>query len=228
MYYYQFNPGDYLRDTAHLEPLEDLAYRRLLDLYYDQEGPISLETDWVSRRIRLGSDVVARVLEEFFERTEKGWKMARCDAEIANYKAKADRARKNGKLGGRPKKTDRVISRNPEKTGSKANHKPLTNNQSTTPLIPQGGNLPFDSDRFKQAWQDWTQHRKEARKKMTPSTERSQLRKLEKLGEDRAIATIRNSIEGGYQGLYEPKNGRATASNGQEYQAGTKGFFSDD
>ncbi|RPP48164.1 hypothetical protein IPC1156_32430, partial [Pseudomonas aeruginosa] len=34
MNFYPFHPGDYMLRTAHLEPLEDLAYRRLLDLYY--------------------------------------------------------------------------------------------------------------------------------------------------------------------------------------------------
>lgn len=28
MHHYPFHPGDYMLDTAHLEPMEDLAYRR--------------------------------------------------------------------------------------------------------------------------------------------------------------------------------------------------------
>lgn len=119
-------------DTAHLEPLEDLAYRRLLDLYYSSESPIALETELVSRRLRLGSEVVSKVLAEFFERRETGWHQARCDAEIADYKARSDRARQNGKNGGRPKTqgkkptglflgSDKKPTGNPEETGSKAN-----------------------------------------------------------------------------------------------------------
>lgn len=121
MHHYPFHPGDYMLDTAHLEPMEDLAYRRLLDLYYTSEAPIPLETDPVSRRLRLGSDVVSKVLNEFFVCTEEGWKHRRCDAEIASYQDKVSRAQENGKLGGRPKKTDPLISRNRKKSGSKAN-----------------------------------------------------------------------------------------------------------
>jgi hypothetical protein len=44
------------------------------------------------------------------------------------YKAKAERAKENGKLGGRPKKTKEVILDNPEGTQTKANHEPITIN----------------------------------------------------------------------------------------------------
>lgn len=144
MHHYPFHPGDYMLDTAHLEPMEDLAYRRLLDLYYSSEKPISTETELVSRRLRLGSELVNRVLKEFFELTENGWKHARCDAEIANYKARAEVAKKNGKLGGRPKKTDSVNLANPGETNSKANQEPRTKNQnqnqepSNSPVVPKG------------------------------------------------------------------------------------------
>ena len=132
MHHYPFHPGDYMLDTAHLEPLEDLAYRRLLDLYYGSESPIPLETDLVSRRLRLGSEVVSKVLSEFFNKQEDGWHQVRCDAEIADYKARAERARVNGKSGGRPKiqgkkpsglilGSDKKPAGNPAETGSKAN-----------------------------------------------------------------------------------------------------------
>lgn len=121
MNYYPFHPGDYLRDTAHLQPLEDLAYRRLLDLYYLSETAIPLETQQVSRRLRLGYSEVIAVLKEFFICTENGYIHKRCDAEIANYHSRSERSRCNGKLGGRPKKTQQVILANPELTQTKAN-----------------------------------------------------------------------------------------------------------
>jgi len=132
MHHYPFHVGDYILDTAHLEPMEDLVYRKLLDLYYTSEAPIPLETDSVSRRLRLGSEVVSKVLSEFFELRETGWHQARCDAEIADYKARAERARLNGMSGGRPKNKARKPTRlslgsqneptgNPVETGWKAN-----------------------------------------------------------------------------------------------------------
>lgn len=122
MNYYPFHPGDYLRDTAHLSPMEDIAYRRLLDMYYLSEMPIPHETDSVSRRLRLDSALVASVLKEFFTEAPEGWTHRRCDKEIAVYQAKAERAKNNGKAGGRPKKTQPVISGFQEETESEANH----------------------------------------------------------------------------------------------------------
>ena len=62
MHYYQFNIGDYIKNTIHLSLMEDLAYRRLLDMYYDSEKPIPTDIPWVSRRLRMDTDVVQNVL----------------------------------------------------------------------------------------------------------------------------------------------------------------------
>jgi len=137
MHYYQKHIGDYIRDTAHLTMIEEGAYNRLLDLYYLEDGNIPKETESVIRRLRARTDeereAVKTVLHEFFNFTDEyGWHHKRCDKEIELYHKKAEKARKNGKLGGRPPKTDPVISRNPEKTQTKANQEPITINQKRT------------------------------------------------------------------------------------------------
>lgn len=104
MHHYPFHPGDYLLATCHLDPIHDLAYRRLLDYYYVEEKPIPNETDWVSKRTRLDISVIESVLREFFTPSERGWEHKRCEAEIAKYYKKADTAKSNGLKGGRPKK----------------------------------------------------------------------------------------------------------------------------
>ena len=117
MIWYKFHLGDYITHTLHLSDAEDLAYRRLLDLYYMSEKPIPLDTDSVSRKIRLDLDITESVLSEFFERTDEGYRNSRCDAEIAKYQHQVETNRSLGKLGGRPKKTEPV-------TESKPNHNP--------------------------------------------------------------------------------------------------------
>jgi len=139
MHYYKFNIGDYARSTRHLSNEEDLAYRRLIDMYYENEAPIPLETQWVARRIRVAAEVVEIVLQDMFERTEDGWKHARCEADIADYHKSAQRNRENGKRGGRPKSVGKKPKENPVGSQSDAsgnpvvtlttNHKPLTTNQ---------------------------------------------------------------------------------------------------
>lgn len=141
MHYYSFNIGDYTSHTAHLSPIEDIAYRRLLDLYYQTELPIPNDIKAVCRLIRMRdhADDVQQVLSEFFTHTDEGWESARCSREIDEYHAKATTARSNGKLGGRPKKQKEPTrnpvgfsgfdNKNPDQTHEKANQEPLTINQ---------------------------------------------------------------------------------------------------
>jgi uncharacterized protein YdaU (DUF1376 family) len=126
MHYYQFNIGDYRAATAHLSNDEDLAYRRLLDMYYDTENQIPLDTQWVAKRLRLDCQVVKDVLQDMFKLTETGWQHGRCEIIIEQYHAMAEKNRANGRLGGRKK--------NPLATDSQPiakatiNDKPITNN----------------------------------------------------------------------------------------------------
>ena len=141
MNYYTFHSGDYLRDTSHLTLIEDAIYRRLIDWYYTNESPLPNDIKKISRLIRAVDNVemVGFILEEFFQLSENEWHQCRCDEEIAIYHGKAEKARENGKLGGRPKtkekanhnqeKTESVILDNLEESESKANQEPRTKNQ---------------------------------------------------------------------------------------------------
>jgi hypothetical protein len=55
-------------------------------------------------------------------------------------------------------------------------------------------------------WSNWEQHRIEIKKKLTPTTKRQQLAKLAEMGEARAIAALKHSLAGGWQGIFEPDN----------------------
>ena len=103
MHYYQFNISDYRSATVHLSNDEDLAYRRLLDMYYDSENKIPLDTQWVARRLRLDTTTVENVLNDMFVKHEDGWFNARCQDVIQQYHAMAEKNRANGRLGGRKK-----------------------------------------------------------------------------------------------------------------------------
>lgn len=139
MHYYQFNIGDYKSHTDYLTPIEDLAYRRMLDLYYLHEKPLPATAKEVARKIGLRENVaeVELILNDFFDKSEDGYVNYRANEEIDAYKLKAEVAKNNGKRGGRPSKktqqepkiTQPVNSANPVETGSKAKHKPLNINQ---------------------------------------------------------------------------------------------------
>ena len=145
MNYFPFHIGDYRAATAHLSNEEDLAYRRLLDMYYDSEQPIPLETQWVARRLRLDTQHIEIVLSDFFTKQEDGWHHARCDAEIAEYVRNAEKNRANGKKGGRPKATpaltenpvgsQMVSAGMPVATQVEGNQEPRTSNQEPIVLL---------------------------------------------------------------------------------------------
>ena len=63
--------------------------------------------------------------------------------------------------------------------------------------------LPFESVEFGEAWNRWNDHRNDKKKKLTKGTAVMQLKKLEGIGEARAIKMIDHSISHGWMGLFE-------------------------
>ena len=191
MIWYKFHIGDYLTHTVHLSDAEDLAYRRLLDLYYMSEKPIPLDIRVVSRKIRLDEDITESVLGEFFEHTENGYFNNRCYVEIAKYQAQVANNQRLGKLGGRPKKTESV-------TESKANNNPKKIQIQNIKTLSQ----TTMTSRFNEFWAVWpTSKRKVA--KSTCETKWLKL-KLDTVA-DRIIASV-TGLRGSEQWTsgYEP------------------------
>jgi uncharacterized protein YdaU (DUF1376 family) len=153
MHYYQFNIGDYNKHTMHLSPIEDITYRRLLDMYYDTEAPIPTDIPWVSRRLRIESGIVKSILNEFFEYTENGYINSRADAEIAQYHGFLEKQKLNGIKGGRPKKTHGIPKPNPSLTQNNPKQETLNTNQQPNKLHTPDGVL-------QSVWEDFVQQRK--------------------------------------------------------------------
>ena len=145
MIWYKFYLGDYIKDTHHLADAEDLAYRRLIDLYMLSEAPIPLDTKLVARKIRLDEDIVVAVLDEFFERGENAYHNARCDKEIAKYQHQVSINRQLAARGGRPKKTE-------SDTESKPNHIP---NQISDIREKNKTTVSAKPTRFAEFWSVW-------------------------------------------------------------------------
>lgn len=156
MIWYKFHIGDYLTHTVHLSDAEDLAYRRLLDLYYMSERVIPLDTDLVSRKIRLDLDITESVLREFFEKTEDGYRNSRCDEEIARYQRQVNINRSSGKRGGRPLKTESVTESEPKVNPNKIQiqKKNIKDISSAKPTVT----------RFDDFWSTWPQSKRKVGK----------------------------------------------------------------
>lgn len=101
MFYYKFHIGDYSSHTGHLDHIEDIVYRRMLDWCYLHERPLPNDIDQIAKLIRMRShsDSIATVLQEFFTRTAdgEGWWQDRIGDEIASASEKSEKASKSAK-----------------------------------------------------------------------------------------------------------------------------------
>lgn len=192
MIWYKFHIGDYLTHTVHLSDAEDLAYRRLLDLYYMSESQIPLDTTVVARKIRLDLDITESVLGEFFEKTETGYFNSRCHVEIAKYQHQVENNRQLGKRGGRPLKTESV-------TESKPNHNPKKIQKQKEKNTNTSSSM---TSRFDNFWNNWpTSKRKVAKTACKAKWERLALDPL--ADEINAVVTQLKASEQWNSG-YEP------------------------
>jgi len=143
MHYYKFNLKDWAQATSHLSVIEEGVYRRMLDHYYETETPIPVETRSVMRRLRLADypDTFQLILDEFFILESDGYHHKRCDQEIEKYHSKADANRLNGKLGGRPLKSEDNPDGFQDYPNDNLNHQPLTTNHQ-----PIDTNVPSERD----------------------------------------------------------------------------------
>ncbi len=127
MHYYQFNIGDYASHTAHLDELEDLAYRRMIDYCYLNEIGLPESVEEIARLIRMRThcERIANVLREFFQQDDAGWwHCPRVEKKIAAFRSKSDKAA----TAARKRWEKSYANALPTHSERNANHKPLTNN----------------------------------------------------------------------------------------------------
>lgn len=154
MHYYQFHIGDYRAATAHLTNDQDLAYRRLLDWYYDTEQPIAMtDIEKISRRIRTSPETVETVLHDMFERDGDLFRNSRADQEIARFHEQQDAGKR-----GAAKRWNKTPNATPLPTN---NQEPTTNNQEPKKKQRTAVPCPIDVDPL--IWDDWLQVRKAKR-----------------------------------------------------------------
>ncbi len=177
MNYYEHHIGDYDADTAHLSWVEDMAYTRLIRLYYRKELPVPSDVGEACRLVRAVTreqkQAVESVLKEFFRLASDGWHQKRCDADVERYQKKAERNREVGKLGGRPRKVETQVE--PTNNPGGLFLEPKQNPHQTPDTRHQEEKEPRKrvpaperpADVSDQVWSDWLQLRKGKRAPVT-------------------------------------------------------------
>lgn len=103
----------------------------------------------------------------------------------------------------------------PDKSETSKQKSKRNSKQSKPDFDPLAAELPFQSDRFRDAWSVWVQHRAENKSwtPLKPAMVRTQLKQMAEMGEVRAVAMIEHTVGRGWCGLREPDgfNGKASA-----------------
>jgi uncharacterized protein YdaU (DUF1376 family) len=217
--FYQHHIGDFRSGTINMTRLERWIYRDMTDVYYDKEKALPNDLDLVCNSVGARTDEERKIVEDLlrfkFKLQDDGWHHDRCDEEIAQYHAKAEAARDNGKRGGRPsiktqaepKITQPVSENNPALTGSEANHKPVTSNQEPRKSKPSAPAAPLPDWLPIPAWEGFLAMRKAIKKPITPEAVPLALKKLDSLREagNNPQAVLEQSTLNSWQGLFEIK-----------------------
>ena len=194
MNHYPHHIGDYRSATAHLSNEEDLAYRRMIETYYDTETALTTDVPALARRLRVSIDAIQTVLNDFFTLAPHGWVHERCEVELDAYRERVEKASQAGKASAArrgnkpPLKPEQALNdrstdvEQPLNTGSTTvehslngsqltiNHKPLTINQE-----PKEEKAPRKRDATPSmpdgvepaVWQDWLTLRAKKRAPVT-------------------------------------------------------------
>lgn len=186
MHYYQFNIGDYASHTSRLSLMEDLAYRRLLDLYYLNEHPFNECLTDVAREIGMpeNKDEITYILNKFFSLDDGFWVQNRADKEIKTYQSKRKQQSKAGKASAEARKTKACEqSSNERSTDVQPNikHKPLNKKQETDIK-----DLSVITDGFEHWWKLYPSQRRTDKKGCLSKWKT----KCKKLSEDETVDLI--------------------------------------
>lgn len=183
MHYYTFYAKDYASKASFLEPMEDLAYRRMLDLYYLNEKPLPSDVEEIAFLIRMRShcDSIATVLRYFFELTASGYINKKVETVLSEYHEKSSKAKASAEA--RWAKVKAEKNKNPIKDNSlvgscgsnanalridcesNTNYKPITNNHKQIYIQDKPVKFVFKNELLKvgadeQLVSDWLSVRK--------------------------------------------------------------------
>jgi len=179
--HYPHHIGDFDKATRHLTRIERSIYRDLIDLYYDTEQQLPLDTQWICRRIiartNEESTAVEQTLNEFFTKTPTGWYHARCEEEIERYRSNNSQKAMAGKASAAAKahkiqqalnarSTDVGTDVERASNGTPTNQEPRTNNHK--PINNTSSIAPPDGVSHS-VWQDFKTLRKAKKSPITPS-----------------------------------------------------------
>ena len=158
MHYYQKNIADYRKDTMGLDHRQHGTYTLLIDLYYMDESPLSLDLEKIYFQINARSEEekasVQLVLKNFFDKTEGGYSHRRCEVELQFYRSKLEASSKGGKKSAALKKLKQA-SESEGDLESTSSALEITTKQPTTNIQEPKTKVINTTHRFEDFWKVW-------------------------------------------------------------------------
>ena len=201
---FQFYVDNFIEGTSDMSPHEVGCYIRLLCHQWSR-GQIPIGDVQKLRRV-CGGVVSDEILQKFPD-----GKNARLELERGKQQVWREKSSKGG-LKGAATRASRVVQpplQSPlqpkgQPNGNTPSPSPSPNN--TSEVFPSPFPIPSSLNRkdFVKIWENWLEHLKQKRKQPTILAGEMQLKKLESMGIERAMAALKFSIEGNYQGIFEP------------------------
>lgn len=175
MNFYPFHIGDYISHTSHLTDEEDLAYRRMIDLYYMTEAPFPNDASWIARRVRSSPSIVTTLLNEFFElESDDLWHSSRADKEIGKYLFLSESGKKGAEK--------RWGNRDAKPTNSTPNSHPIATPIATKTITKNQDHINTPEGVSLSVWNDYLKIRKAAKKPITETALKGLQREAVKAG----------------------------------------------
>ena len=219
--YFQFYVNDWLSGKLQFLPMEcHGVFANLCAMIWKSENHLENDEEYISHMLRVDKQMFNKCLNLLKQKEivylDKD-NLLRVEFLDEQWEAKTDISQKRSKAGRKGGK--QKLSK------CKANDKQLlvsseseSEQESDKPPIPPKGKVAvkFDmekmlsehdninTEKFRQSWKLWEQFRKEKKKPLTQTSVKLQLRECSKIGEQRAIAMIENTIFKGWEGLKEP------------------------
>ena len=188
-----------------MTPLEHGIYRILLDTYYLDEKPLSLDVDHLMRThsVRNADEVQAFeiILKEFFILQDDGFHHETCDTEIDKYKAKSEKAAASARA-----RWDKTSDAMRTHTDRNANKEPRTKNQEPKDQKKKPPSFVIPENIDPDTWKAFIEHRVKLKAPMTDKAKTLLINKAEKIdGDNNDI--LNQSIENGWKGIFPLKEG---------------------
>ena len=211
MIWYKHHLDDYARDTSTLTMIQDGAYRRLLDSYYQREGPLPSDRLMIYRMCRAQTSAekhaIDFILDKHFTQVNGHVLNTRADKEILKYQAQcaANRRPNQSRIGVRIDSESGI-----EVRSKKLEEKIEERRRSSSTATPRKRGSEFVLPDWipQEHWNAWVEARIKRRNAPTDWAKELAVSKLDNLRGDghSPAAVLAQSAFRGWAGLFPVKD----------------------